>query len=175
MAELASFVQVFARAAAEGSAPSTPDLDAALVRTLTTAGSAFHSGQTAISCADEVVPHDPQWYWRAVQASRAQSPLFGPMDRIISPCAFWPASPARPVRVANGVPALIVHADGDINATPELNQAMHRALTGSRMVTLAGVRTHGVYLFAGASCVDDTVNGYLNTGTLPTRDLVCTR
>jgi hypothetical protein len=52
---------------------------------------------------------------------------------------------------------------------------MHHALTRSRLITLQGVRTHGVYLFAAAGCVDDTVNAYLRTGTLPAQDLVCTK
>ena len=73
------------------------------------------------------------------------------------------------------MPALVVHADGDINATTELNLAMHRALTRSRLISLRGVRTHGVYLFAAASCVDDTVNAYLRTGVLPATDLSCTK
>lgn len=68
-------------------------------------------------------------------------------------CAFWPA------RVHDAVPALIVHADGDFNATSPLIEAMHAALTGSRMITLTHTRTHGVYLFRGSSCVDDAVNG----------------
>jgi pimeloyl-ACP methyl ester carboxylesterase len=165
-AELASFVQVLAQAAATGSAVPTPELDRALAGMLTGAD----------SCADEAVPRDPEWYWRDLQARRAHHPLFGPLDRMISPCAFWPAGPEPPpVRVHNDVPALIVNADGDVNATPELNQAMHRALSGSRLITLEGVRTHGVYLFQGAACVDDTVNAYLRTGILPAGDLTCAR
>jgi hypothetical protein len=73
------------------------------------------------------------------------------------------------------VPALIVQAAGDINATLELGQAMHHALSSSIMVTLDGVRTHGVYLFNGNACVDAVVNGYLIAGTLPAGDLTCTR
>jgi hypothetical protein len=41
------------------------------------------------------------------------------------------------------------------------------------MITLNGVRTHGVYLFRGVPCVDDTVNEYLRTGVLPDTDLAC--
>jgi hypothetical protein len=51
---------------------------------------------------------------------------------------------------------------------------MHRALAASRMITLQGARTHGVYLFRGSACVDDAVNAYLNTGALPSADLSCT-
>lgn len=46
---------------------------------------------------------------------------------------------------------------------------------GARLLTLTGVRTHGVYLFEGNPCVDDTVNAYLNTGTLPAADETCAR
>lgn len=54
-----------------------------------------------------------------------------------------------------------------------MGRAMHRALTGSRMVTLAGVREHMVYLLRGAPCVDDAVNAYLSSGHLPTADTTC--
>ena len=73
----------------------------------------------------------------------------------------------------NGVPALVVNADGDINATYPGALAMHRALSGSRLITLAGARTHGVYLFRGDPCVDGAVDAYLRTGVRPARDLVC--
>jgi hypothetical protein len=75
--------------------------------------------------------------------------------------------------VANHVPALVVQASGDINAILPLGQAMHHALAASRMITLQGVRTHGVYLFRGSACVDSAVNAYLNTGVLPARDMSC--
>ncbi len=157
-----------------GSGQPTPALDDALAGLLTGARSAMHSAQTAIMCADAAVPRKPERYRRDIEAHRAEAPLFGPLTRNISPCAFWPAAPAGPpVRVHNAVPALVVSAEGDIDADLTQGRAMHRALTGSRMITLAGVRTHGVYLFRGAGCVDDAVNAYLATGTLPAHDLTC--
>jgi TAP-like protein len=51
----------------------------------------------------------------------------------------------------------------------------HRALAGSRMITLQGVRIHGVYLFRGSACVDNAVNAYLGTGLLPAHDFSCAR
>lgn len=158
-----------------GRAEPSASLQEALAGLLTGAESGVRSTRTAIMCADAAVPRDPEWYWRATEANRAAAPLFGPVDSAISPCAFWPFTPPAPPTVHNAVPALVVQAAGDINATLELGQAMHRALTGSRMVTLDGVRTHGVYLFNGNACVDDAVNGYLTSGTLPTGDLACTR
>jgi pimeloyl-ACP methyl ester carboxylesterase len=170
--QLARYVQTLDLALTAGHADPSPDLADALAGILTGVSSKIHSGQIAISCADESVPRDPEFYWRDVRARQAQQPLFGAMSRV-NPCAFWPAGSVTSVPIRNAVPALIVHADGDIGTTPELNQAMHTALTSSRMITLDGVRTHGVYLFRGASCVDDAVNAYLNTGTLPSADFHC--
>ena len=170
--QLARFVRTLADALAGQTVQPTPDLDDAIAGILTGRNSQFHSGQTAISCADQPVPRDIDWYWRDIQRRRTAAPLFGGLN-LVSPCAFWPARPVPPVSVSSPAPALIVHADGDINATAELNQAMHRALTGSRMITLDHVRTHGVYLFRGATCVDDSVNAYLDTGVLPPADRHC--
>ena len=172
-AQLASRVQVLATAAGTGSAAATDDLTGALTGLLTGANSAIQTGQVATMCGDAAVPDDPNAYYRNVQADRAVAPIFGPIDGNISPCAFWSTRPAAPITVHNGVPALIAHADGDINAISALNDAMHAALTGSRMITLRGVRAHGVYLFEGSPCVDDTVNAYLTTGHLPVTDLTC--
>ncbi len=170
--QLARYVRALADALTGRTVRPAPDLDDALAGILTGRNSRFHSGQTAISCADQPVPRDIAWYRRDIQRRRAAAPLFGGLNRV-SPCAFWPTRPVPPVQVHNPVPALIVHADGDINATAELNQAMHRALTGSRMITLDHVRTHGVYLFRGVACVDDAVDAYLDTGVLPAADRHC--
>jgi len=131
------------------------------------------SASTAVQCGDAPVRHDVETYWRDVQAQRAAAPLFGPVGANITPCAFWPVVARRPLPVRNGVPALVVQASGDVNAVLEMGQAMHRDLTGSRMITLEGARDHGVYLFRGSACVDTAVNAYLTTGALPASDLHC--
>ncbi|HEY7485274.1 MAG TPA: alpha/beta fold hydrolase [Streptosporangiaceae bacterium] len=175
-AELATTVQTLAQAAAGHAVTPSDALDRSLAGLLTGADSPAHSAQTAILCGDAAVSRDPEWYWRDIQAHRAAAPLFGPQARTITPCAFWPNEPAEaPVRIHNDRPALVVNAAGDVNSTLEMGQAMHRALSGSRMITLQGVRTHGVYLFQGAACVDDAVNAYLNTGTPPAHDIGCPR
>jgi TAP-like protein len=66
-----------------------------------------------------------------------------------------------------------VQAQDDVNSQLPGALAMHRALAGSRMIVLDGARTHGVYLFRGSACVDDTVNAYLESGSLPAADLTC--
>ncbi|GIJ50697.1 peptidase [Virgisporangium aliadipatigenens] len=170
--QLASFVVQLRTAADTGRVTPDEALEAAVAGIVGGARSAFHSGQTAIECADAAVPRSVEWYRRDVGSRRAADPLFGTLNRV-NPCAFWPAAPAPVVRIGNGTPALIVHADGDLDATPALNRRMHAALTGSRLVTLNGARTHGVYLFRGDGCVDATVNAYLDTGALPAADLTC--
>jgi len=172
--ELAATVQVLVRAADTGGAEPTPALATALAGQLTGRDSALRSAATAVQCGDSPVSRDVEDYWRDVQAARAEAPLFGPLGSNISPCAFWPDPPRqRPIRIRNGVPALVVQAAGDVNAILEMGRAMHRALGGSRMITLAGARDHGVYLFRGSGCVDAAVNAYLDTGNLPAADLTC--
>ena len=62
---------------------------------------------------------------------------------------------------------------GDTRATYPGALAMHAALTGSRMVTLAGARIHAVFGNYGNPCVDGQVRDYLHTGRLPAADLTC--
>lgn len=131
---------------------------------------------TAIICADVPVPHDPEAYYRDIQAHRADEPRFGPLTRNITPCAFWPTSPAEPLtRIRNSVPALIVSATGDPRAPYSGQQALHRDLAGSRLVTLEGVYSHEVYAVENSSCVTDTVGRYLLDGELPAADVTCQR
>jgi pimeloyl-ACP methyl ester carboxylesterase len=172
--ELAEVVQVLARAAGGETVEPTEGMTETLGSLLDGVGSATHTAQTATLCGDAAVSRDPEVYWRDIQRHRASSPLFEPLARTITPCSFWPHAPAeRPVDVHNGTPALIVQAEHDVNSQLPGAQALHRALTGSRMIVLAGVRTHGVYLFRGASCVDDAVGAYLRSGRLPATDLTC--
>jgi pimeloyl-ACP methyl ester carboxylesterase len=173
-ADLATTVGLLARAANGETVEPSESLDATLTGMLTGAGSAFRSQQTALMCGTAGQSRSVEWYWRDIQAHRASGPLFEPQSRTVTPCAFWPAPAERPTRVGNAVPALIVNAAGDIDALLPMGQAMHRALTGSRMITLEGVREHMVYLLRGASCVDDAVNAYLGSGRLPPADTTCT-
>ncbi|MGW5345944.1 alpha/beta fold hydrolase [Streptomyces sp. HUAS TT3] len=135
------------------------------------------AAQNAVLCADRAASRDPEAYYRAVEAHRADEPIFGPLVHNLTPCTFWPASPAEPpTRVATRAPVLLVGADGD-PAAPRAGQlAAHRALAGSRLVTLRGAFHHTVYggLFAPRDgCVEDAVNRYLADGILPGRDLDC--
>jgi pimeloyl-ACP methyl ester carboxylesterase len=172
--ELAATVRVLVQAADTGNAEPTPALATSLAGQLTGRDSAQRSAATAVQCGDSPVSRDVEEYWRDIEERRDEAPLFGPLGSNITPCAFWPNPPReRPIRIRNSVPALVVQAAGDVNAILELGQAMHQDLSGSRMITLAGARDHGVYLLRGNSCVDAAVNAYLDTGNLPAADLTC--
>jgi hypothetical protein len=167
-ASIAADVRVLADAAAGRPVSPTPTLAENL------AGGG--SDGTFILCADRAAPRDPDVYYRDIQAHRADEPLFGPLTRNLTPCAFWPGAPIEPpTLVRNGVPALIVGATGDPRTTYPGQLALHRDLSGSRMVTLEGAFEHLVYGIEDVPCVTGTVNAYLLGGRLPDADVLCHR
>ncbi|MFC0599826.1 alpha/beta hydrolase [Streptomyces palmae] len=124
-------------------------------------------------------PKDPETYWRNIQRSRADQPVFGPVvNDMIAPCAFWGTEPREPgTAIGNDVPVLMLQARRDNNVPYEGALALHRRLTGSRLVT-ADIRSHGVYGRAidghePVPCADQAVNAYLRGGTLPAQDIEC--
>ncbi|MGW1056439.1 alpha/beta hydrolase [Micromonospora rubida] len=173
-ADLAEQLRVLDAAARGEATTPTPSLETFLAGLFTGAGYAADRAGTPVLCADRVASRDPGTYFRDIQAHRADEPLFGPLTRNITPCAFWPVRPAEATTtIRNSAPALIVGADGDAATPYPGQQAMHQALAGSRMVTLRGRFAHGQYLAAENECVDGTVNRYLVDGVLPTRDTDC--
>ncbi|MQY05709.1 alpha/beta hydrolase [Actinomadura macrotermitis] len=151
-----------------------PELNGLLTFVLTSTGSPLASPAAAITCGDRAAPRDPDTYWTDNQRSRARHPLFGPLKNNLWPCAFWPVQPREPVtRIANAAPALIVSATGDTATTYKGSKAMHRALTGSRLLTLRGATAHGIYGEYGNPCVDTKVNAYLASGVLPAGNPTC--
>ncbi|MGW0640592.1 alpha/beta hydrolase [Nocardia salmonicida] len=149
-----------------------PELAASLAFMLT-AQPRDYSPALAVLCGDVEVPRDPAWYWRNIEASRADQPLFGAFANNIPPCAFWAPPVEQPTVIGNAVPSLIVQSTDDTRTTHAGAQVMHRALTGSRMVTLEDVAVHWIYGNYPNTCVDTTVNAYLRDGTLPDTDLIC--
>lgn len=132
------------------------------------------SANFALRCADRAASRDPATYYRDIQDHLATEPLYGPLFRKITPCAFWPVDPIEPpTTVGNAHRALIIGASGDPISPYPGQLVMHEALRGSRMITLDATFRHGVYLAAGNTCVDTTVENYLLTGSLPSTDLTC--
>jgi pimeloyl-ACP methyl ester carboxylesterase len=176
-ADYASDVQVLSDAARSIKVTPTKRLDEVLTGGSDPDADGSFSVQTAIQCADRAASRDPEVYYRDIQAHRADEPLFGPLTRNISPCSFWPTAPAEPpTKVHNAVAVLMVGATGDPAAVYPGQLVAHRALNGSRLVTLRGAFRHTVYagLFAPQNkCIDDTVNRYLIDGELPSTDTTC--
>ncbi|MFI5782262.1 alpha/beta hydrolase [Nocardia sp. NPDC051570] len=170
--ELASQVRLLADAAAGHPVQPTPELEQFLALRLTAKPQEI-SGHDAVWCGDVAAPRDPDWYWRNIEASRATQPVFGPYVNNITSCAFWPAPVEAPTIVQNSAPTLILQATGDTRAPYQEGVDLHRALTGSRLITLQDVRVHGIYGHFPNRCVADTVDTYLRDGTLPATDLTC--
>lgn len=173
----AADIRVLSDAARGVEVTPTPILEQVLTGLSSPDADGSAGAQTAIFCADRAVSRDPETYYRDIQAHRADEPLFGPLIRNLTPCSFWPVAPVEPpTRVRNNVPVLMVGATGDPGAIYPGQQAAHRALTGSRLITLRGAFRHTVYggLFAPRNtCVDNAVNRYLIDGVLPAGDTTC--
>ncbi|MER5635222.1 alpha/beta hydrolase [Streptomyces nitrosporeus] len=126
-------------------------------------------------------PKNPETYWRNMERSRVDLPVFGPLvNGMTAPCAFWTHTSREPATaVGNDVPVLMLQARLDNNVPYEGALALHRRLTGSRLVT-SDIRAHGVFgrALSGLTpdpCADRAVVGYLRDGTLPAADLACGR
>ena len=136
--------------------------------------SQYGSVQAAILCGDVPAPRQPSVYLDDIRATTASEPRFAPLTRAPGPCAFWPAVPReQPTAIGNATPALIVQSTRDPRTTYRGARALHTALRGSRLVTLADARIHAVFGNYGNACVDGQVLGYLRTGVLPTADVTC--
>ncbi len=171
--ELAQAARALHDAARNGHAGSTPWLAENIRYVQTGEDSQYASVQTAILCGDVAVPRDPDVYWREIQRSRRSLPTFGGLVNTISPCSYWGAPVEEPAEISNDVPALLVASTGDTRTVYEHAQNVHGLLSGSRLVTLADVNTHGTYGEYGNACVDGAVNAYLASGVLPARDQTC--
>jgi pimeloyl-ACP methyl ester carboxylesterase len=131
------------------------------------------SGLWAVTCADTAAawPREPGQYRRDAIRDRARYPLYGDLASHIKPCAFWQQGSEAPTTVNNKAEALILQNEWDSQTPLHAAQGMHRALRGSRMVTVAGGEGHGVY--GTNACADRSADSYLTTGRLPAKDLTC--
>ncbi|MFJ7195639.1 MULTISPECIES: alpha/beta hydrolase [unclassified Streptomyces] len=127
----------------------------------------------AVMCGDTAGswPRDPEQYRRDAVRDKARYPLYGDFASTIKPCAFWRQGTEAPTTVDNEAEALILQNEWDSQTPLAAAQGMHRALRGSRMITVAGGEGHGVY--GNGSCADEPATVYLTTGRLPSEDLTC--
>ncbi|MEU6991358.1 alpha/beta hydrolase [Streptomyces sp. NPDC046465] len=131
------------------------------------------SGTWAVLCADTRAswPRDPERYRSDAIRDRARYPLSGDFASGIKPCAFWQPGSEPRTEVDNSVRALILQNEWDPSTPLAGARAMHRALRGSRMVTVVGGEGHIVN--GTNSCADRSATAYLTTGRLPADDLTC--
>ncbi|MFD9074726.1 alpha/beta hydrolase [Streptomyces lasiicapitis] len=135
----------------------------------------FTSIAWSFMCADtRTWSHDPERYRREAIRDKARYPLYGDFAAAITPCAFWERGSEPQTRIDNKVGALITQNEWDSQTPLFAGRAMHRALRGSRMLTVAGGEGHGVlYAPDGNPCADKAATVYLTTGRLPAKDLTC--
>lgn len=129
----------------------------------------------AVVCNDNstVWPKDVEQYRKDAISDKARYPLYGDFTSNIKPCAFWGKS-VEPVTVVNNkVPALVVQNEWDSQTPLSSGVGLHRALRGSKMITVKNGQGHGVYGFGMNYCVDSMTNTYLNTGKLPAKNYTC--
>ncbi|MGW9643234.1 alpha/beta hydrolase [Streptomyces albidoflavus] len=128
----------------------------------------------AVICGDNTAawPRDPETYRREAIEDKGRYPLFGDFASSVKPCAFWGDSAEPPTKVRNTVRSLVVQNEWDSQTPLPSGQALHTALKGSQMVTVAGGEGHGVYP-SGNACADGAVERYLLTGKLPAKDVTC--
>lgn len=126
-------------------------------------------------CADtRTWSHDPERYRREAIRDTARYPLYGDFAAAVTPCAFWKPGNEPQTEIDNEIGALITQNEWDSQTPLFAGQAMHRALRGSRMLTVAGGEGHGVlYAPDGNSCADKAATTYLTTGRLPAEDVTC--
>ncbi|MDJ0346225.1 alpha/beta hydrolase [Streptomyces sp. H10-C2] len=129
----------------------------------------------SVTCNDTPWSRDIGDWVRRSGKDAAAYPLAGARElAFAATCAAWPASPAPRVKVTGaGLPTvLMLNSVHDPATYYEGALAAHRALRGSRLVTVTGGGDHGQYRNKNA-CVDGIVNTYLLTGAAPAHDTNC--
>ncbi|MEU9102417.1 alpha/beta hydrolase [Streptomyces sp. NPDC048361] len=129
---------------------------------------------SAVTCGDGPWKRDRQyWVDRSADATRV-NPLAGARELTFAGiCANWPRSKAPHIEVTGkGLPPiLMLNATHDPATYYEGALRVHRALAGSRLITVDD-GDHGQFQH-GNACVDNRVEEYLLTGALPPKDTGC--
>ncbi|MGG7570646.1 alpha/beta hydrolase [Streptomyces sirii] len=128
-----------------------------------------------VTCNDTPWSRDlGHWIRRSAQDTK-KYPLVGARElAYAATCVYWPESAAPRVKVTGkGLPpTLMLNSVHDPATYYEGAVRAHRALRGSRLVTVTGGGDHGQYQ-NGNACVDRIVDAYLLHGTVPAHDATC--
>ena len=141
----------------------------------TFASNDFDSG-AVIDCLDWRDRRSNDQYTADAKEFTAKAPIFGPYIAFSGMhCQFFPQpSTQRAPNTLTEIKTAPIIVIGTIRdpATPYIwSRSLAKIFTGSRLISLDadGHTGHG----RGSACVDDAVDEYLLTGTLPTADLSC--
>ncbi|QWB22582.1 MULTISPECIES: alpha/beta hydrolase [Streptomyces] len=130
----------------------------------------------AVTCNDIKWPANVDTYRNGVAEDRTRYPLFGAATANITPCAFWPHTPAEPpVAVNDDGPrnVLLVQNLRD-PATPHLGGRMLRQKFADRSRLLSVDDSgHGAYVLGDNPCALNTTTRYLVEGAMPGKDTLC--
>ncbi len=129
----------------------------------------------AVTCGDTPWTRDLSVWAEVGAENTARWPLVGARTLAFSAvCASWPAPTATRVRVTGAglPPTLMLNSVHDPATSYEAALSAHRALRGSRLVTVTGNGDHGQYPGPNA-CVRSVVESYLLAGKVPAGDLTC--
>lgn len=129
----------------------------------------------SVTCSDTPWTRDMDtWVERGAELT-ARYPLVGARTLAFSAvCAAWPTDPAPKVKItgAHLPTTLMLNSVHDPATYYEAALGAHRALRGSRLVTVTGNGDHGQYPTAN-TCVTDVVEQYLLADRAPEHDLTC--
>ncbi|MER6303228.1 alpha/beta hydrolase [Kitasatospora sp. NPDC001539] len=129
----------------------------------------------SVTCADTPWTKDIGTWIRRGAENTARYPLVGARTLAFSSvCAAWPTGPAPEVAVtgAHLPPVLMLNSLHDPATYYEAALGAHRALRGSKLVTVTGNGNHGQYP-GSDPCVTDAVEHYLLDGRVPAHDVTC--
>ncbi|MGA4847195.1 alpha/beta hydrolase [Streptomyces sp. G5(2025)] len=130
----------------------------------------------SVTCNDVAWPKDVTAYRQGVAEDRERYPLYGAATANITPCAFWPHTPAEPpVKIdAEGPRNVLLLQNRRDASTPHRGGKMLREKFGDR-ARLVSVDDsgHGVYVLGNNSCALNTVTRYLVEGEVPAKDTSC--
>ncbi|MFC5665146.1 alpha/beta hydrolase [Kitasatospora misakiensis] len=135
----------------------------------------FLAAYFAVTCSDTPWTRDLSVWAERGAENAARWPLVGARTLAFSAvCASWPTATAPRVRVTGAglPPTLMLNSVHDPATYYEAALSAHRALRGSRLVTVTGNGDHGQYPGPNA-CVRSAVESYLLAGKVPAGDLTC--
>lgn len=131
--------------------------------------------QAAVLCLDSVYEKDQAAYAADEAAFRTVAPRFGPAIAYgPSACAFWPVPPVStpgPAKAPGAPPIVVVGTTRDPATPYAWSQALAQQLPGV-LVTHDG-DGHTAYGYRRSSCIEDVVDRYLISLTVPKAGTRC--